>query len=392
MTSNLAPKKKFDLGYAVTLAAVFVTGFASAGLLVIKPLIVGALIDHYDFSPEEAGFVAGIEMAGLGFAAFIVAAFGGTWNRRLVIVAGATIAILGSVVPALTESYWPILTARLFAGMGSGFIASIVLATIGTTRDPDRTFGLYYMLTYVSSALMVPAGLWAITHYAVGGGYLLMAAVLAVVYITVLRIPSAPPTMVRTPGAIHLPPFPMANSMLVLGISLFFWIGMGGVWAFVERLGGAAGMSALEIGGVLSIGPLASVAGALTASVLHTRFGRLPILVAAIALGAIGTVMVGIVHQPLVFTLGVLVFSYVWPLFLAYLGGAMSAIDPSGRVIAMSVTSQTIGMAVGPAIAGIIAGQYGYEGIAVLGVLCFIATYPLLGLLRGRTRAALPAE
>lgn len=392
MTRTPLQSKPFDLSYAVTLAAVFISGFASAGLMVIKPLIVGALIDHYHFTPSKAGFVAGIEMAGIGIAAFIVAAFGGAWNRRLVMMTGATIGILGSLVPIFMESYWPILVARLLAGMGSGFIASIVLATIGTTRDPDRTFGLYYMLTYFSSALMMPAGLWAITHYAVPGGYALLAVVLAIVYVTAWRIPAAPPTLIRTAGSAHLPPFPLMSSALVLGVSLCFWMGMGGVWAFVERLAGAAGMDTLDIGSVLSIGPLFSVAGAFTASVLHTRFGRFPILVATVATGAAGTIMVGIVHQPLAYTVGVLAISYIWPMFLAYLGGAMSAIDPSGRVIAMSVTSQTIGMAVGPAFAGVIAGRYGYEGIAVLGLVCFMATFPLMALLHNRNRTALPAE
>jgi hypothetical protein len=84
-------KKAFDLPYAITLAAVFLTGLASAGLLILKPLIVGALIDDYHFTPPEAGFVAGIEMAGIGIAAFIVAAFGGGWNRKHVILIGATL-------------------------------------------------------------------------------------------------------------------------------------------------------------------------------------------------------------------------------------------------------------------------------------------------------------
>lgn len=392
MTTPPALKRSFDLPYVATLAAVFVTGFASAGLLVIKPLLVGALIDDYGFTPQQAGFVAGIEMAGIGIAAFIVAAFGGGWNRRMVVLAGTTIGILGSIAPMIIDHYWPILVARLFAGIGSGLIASVVLAVIGTTRDPDRTFGMYYMLTYAASAVMVPAGLWAITHYAVSGGYGLLVVVLAVVYVTALRIPTASLNTAHLPHSSPLPAFPLAVGTLILGVSLLFWLGMGGVWAFVERLGGAAGMSALEIGGALSAGPLASIAGALTASLLHVRFGRFAILMTAVILAATSVVLVGVVHQPLPFTLGVLLFSYVWPLFLAYLGGAMSAIDPSGRVIAMSVTSQTIGMAVGPALSGIIAGHFGYHGIAFLGLACFAAALPLLVLLRASIRTTLPVR
>ena len=78
------------------------------------------------------------------------------------------------------------------------------------------------------------------------------------------------------------------------------------------------------------------------------------------------------------FGIAVLIFSYIWPLFLAYLGGAMSMLDPAGRIIAMSVTSQTIGMAFGPAVAGVIAVHFGYVAIAVLGLACFAVAFVLL--------------
>ena len=169
MTEPSIVRKSFDLPYAITLVTVFYTGLASAGLLVLKPLIVGALIDDYHFSPSQSGFVAGIEMAGIGVSALIVATVGGTWNRRLVILIGATLGILGSVVPVLSAAYTPILVSRLVAGVGCGLIASIILAVIGTTRDPDRTFGLYYICTFAGSSLLVPAGVWVLARFHVAG-------------------------------------------------------------------------------------------------------------------------------------------------------------------------------------------------------------------------------
>src|SRR6266853_1563205 len=120
LTEPPVERKAFDLSYAITLAAVFFTGLASAGLLVLKPLIVGALIDDYHFSPSQSGFVAGIEMAGIGVSALIVAAIGASWNRRLIILAGATLGILGSVVPVLSAADILIILSRLMAGVGRG--------------------------------------------------------------------------------------------------------------------------------------------------------------------------------------------------------------------------------------------------------------------------------
>jgi MFS family permease len=164
------------------------------------------------------------------------------------------------------------------------------------------------------------------------------------------------------------------------------------MWAFVERLGVRAGFAQAVIGGVLSVGPLASIAGAATASVLHTRLGRFPPLAGSIGLAVVSVSMLAWGSTILVFTLAVLMFSFVWPLFLAYLGGAMSMLDPAGRIIAMSVTSQTIGMAVGPAIAGVIARHFGYEATAVLEISCFAIAFallaPLLLTMRGGSGAS----
>jgi predicted MFS family arabinose efflux permease len=371
-------RKGFDLSYAITLVAVFFTGLASAGLLVLKPLIVGALIDDYHFSPSQSGFVAGIEMAGIGVSALIVAAIGGRWNRRFVILAGATLGILGSVVPVLSTAYMPILLSRLMAGIGSGLIASIVLAVIGTTRDPDRTFGLYYIFTFAGSSLLVPTGVWVLARFHVPGGYILLALLLAAVYVTAHRIPAAFSGLHEDSKRRSLPRFPMKPAVWSLGLSLVFWFGLGGVWAFVERLGVQAGLSQVAIGSVLTVGPLASIAGALTASVLHTRFGRTPLLAASIGLATLSVAMLGWTSSLAGFGIAVLLFSYIWPLFLAYLGGAMSMLDPAGRIIAMSVTSQTIGMAFGPAVAGVIAVHFGYVAIAVLGLACFAVAFALL--------------
>ncbi len=390
--TQAAARKGFDFSYAFTLACIFVTGLASAGLLAIKPLVVGALIDDYHFTPAHAGFIAGIEMAGIGVASFIVAAFGGTWNRRMVIIVGATLGILGSIVPALTEAFTPIFITRLIAGLGSGFIAANILSVIGTTRDPDRTFGLYYMTTYAGMSLIVPGGVWTIGHFGVPGAYFLLALILVPVYAMVFRIPGTVSGLRGGPTNEVLIPFPWMGAVLSLGLSLLYWVGVGAVWAFVERMGVEAGLSKVVIGGVLSSGPLASIAGAATASVLHTRFGRGPLLAISIALGMVSIIMIGWGGTATLYTVGFLIFSYVWPLFLAYLGGAMAVVDPAGRVVGMSVASQTVGMAIGPAIGGVVAGYFGYDAITVLGLICFALCFPVLALLLIKTRAAKEPE
>lgn len=56
----------------------------------------------------------------------------------------------------------------------------------------------------------------------------------------------------------------------------------------------------------------------------------------------------------------------------------MASQDEAGRIVALSVSSQTLGMAAGPAIAGALADAYGYGVIPLLGIACHIAALILL--------------
>ena len=142
------------------------------------------------------------------------------------------------------------------------------------------------------------------------------------------------------------------------------------------------------VGGVLTFYAIAGFAGAMTVSLLHTRFGRLPLLTAAIVGAVLGVVLIGWGSGLVPFGAGVIIVSYIWPLFLAYLGGTMATIDPAGRIVAMSVASQCAGMALGPAIGGELAGRFGYVSIAVMGLICFALALTLLPALVLRMRAS----
>lgn len=380
---------KWTFAYITALGALFLAGFTSASFLVLKPLIVGALIDDYHFSSTQAGFVAGIEMIGVGVASLFVATFGSTSNRRRLILIGATLGVIGSVFPFVSNAYIPILIMRLIAGFGCGLIAPIVLAIIGTARDPDRTFGLYYLYSYGASALLMAVGSWCLSRFHVQGAYALLTILLLSIFALIKKIPEALEPE-RKPDALpNDADTPWIDGMLSLGLSFVFWIGFGALWAFVERLGLRAGLSQADIGTTLSTSQLSAIAGALITSFLHTRYGRFPLLVSTIILSIISVVLVGWSHGAAGFVTGVLLLTFIWPIFLAYLGGLMATIDQAGRVVAMSVTSQTLGMALGSAMGGVLAGQFGYGAIGLMGLVSFGSSFIFLMLLAHRLRLRL---
>jgi len=63
----------------------------------------------------------------------------------------------------------------------------------------------------------------------------------------------------------------------------------------------------------------------------------------------------------------------------------MALLDPAGRVAAMSVFSQTAGMAVGPSLGGVLVVAYGYGSVSMLGVVAYLISTAVLAILALRS-------
>ncbi len=378
MQHSSTPEESGEWRHWSMFAALFWTGFACAGLSIIKPLIVGALVDSYGLSARQAGFIAGFEMIGIGAGALVVTALGTSWTRHVVIRAGTILALVGSFAPLCAAHFTALLLLRGLAGAGSGLIAASVLSAIGLTRNPDRTFGLYFIVVYLAAALLVPVASAVILRLGADGGYYLLAILLSTVFVSVRLIPNS--SIARPTERGVLPPFPFRKGCMSAAVSVFFWIGNGAVWAFSERLGLLARLTHLQVAAILALGQVASIAGAGAAALLSTRLGRaLPTFV-AIALSILSLMLIGS-RQAEGFSVGALLFSFAWTLFLTYLNGVMSQQDSAGRVVALSVTSQTLGMSIGPFAGGLLFASFGYESIVKLGIGCHLFAAGLLAVL-----------
>jgi predicted MFS family arabinose efflux permease len=252
-----------------------------------------------------------------------------------------------------------------------------MLSMVGAARDPDRAFGLYYATIYLGASALVVLGAWVVAQYQVAGGYMLLALLLTCIYPIARRVPVTEGSPRRAKHDTSAPTPLVGAVMSLLGYFLFC-AGLGGTWAFIERIGHHGGLAAATIGWALAIGPYGSVAGALTAAAVRTRFGRFAPTLVSVGLAVVSTMLLSFATTGAFFAAGVLMFSFAWSLFLACLGGVLAAQDPGGRVIAMSITSQTLGMAVGPAAAGFLVASFGYNAVGLLSVGCYCAGFLLL--------------
>ena len=134
---------------------------------------------------------------------------------------------------------------------------------------------------------------------------------------------------------------------------IFFCLAVGGVWNFIERMGDAAGFDARFVGYTLSGVSVVGVAGALTATWLSTRLGRIIPFAAGIVIIAVSFVLLyGLPSQNL-FVMSAFLFKYGGWFISPYLLANMTTLDPSGRLITATNSVIAFGQGLGPFVVGL---------------------------------------
>jgi len=388
--ASAQPGAQYLLDNLATLAAAVVFGIAGVAIFAILPLLIGALVDHLALSPRQSGFIASADV--IGMATGNLAAF--FWIRRINWrkMAWLAVAVLIAVnlLCATISSFQVMLVLRFLAGLAAGSCLALTYAMFGGSRHPDRNYGIFLVvtLTFGAANLFVLSKLSQSFGAAVFFVDLACIAIFAALFTrfipetasaagikTVAAAESDAPSVLRGPAIIAL----IAN--------LVYFIGQGGVWAYLERIGIANGLSASEVATSLSLSLLAAVAGALVATVVNLRLGRVVPLGSAILL-AIASVLILMWNVTFgSFLLATCVWNFVNNYGHPYLLGYMAAIDRSGQYVVASAGMQTGGMGIGPAIAAMLIVGPMYTNVLWLGLICFAITLllfmPIMILVRG---------
>ena len=120
---------------------------------------------------------------------------------------------------------------------------------------------------------------------------------------------------------------------------------------------------------------------------LGTRLGRIaPITLSLLA--STGCLLALLFFgNKLVYALVIQFYMFFWLLFFPYLMGIVSELDPVGRLAGVSYALQSIGFAIGPALAALLITGGGYAALFYLGIGCYLVTLLLLLSLAGKPGA-----
>jgi hypothetical protein len=170
------------------------------------------------------------------------------------------------------------------------------------------------------------------------------------------------------------------NIALLLGVTLSLYVGHGGIWAYQERIGMAAGLTRENVGALLGSSMLIwGVAGSLLAMALGLAIGRLwpQVLSFCVSLVAAGLLVVG--GSPVIYGLACALIAFSWFYGLPYLSGWLALLDPKGRANIACMLVSTAGSALGPGFAAwLVGGASGYASIAVMAGTCYVVCLGLV--------------
>lgn len=331
----------------------------------VMPMYVGALFEDYGFTNAQIGYLISIEL-GCAALASLTALF---WLRQVnwrtvLLVFLISLAAVNVLSILVGGTYEKLLLIRAVAGFSAGAMMAIALAALGDTQNHDRNFAFGVM-----GQLGISGCLLLVMPYFIGSwGAASVFAVFLVACVIAIPLARWIPSTGKAPIVARITKRESLLPLWGLAGSAAIFVGQAAVWAFIERMGSAAGLSPGTVGVALGSSVLAGIAGAFVASWLAGRKGRrLPMAVAMIGEIVCLLFLLGGYTTAVYFAV-VIVYSICWNFWLPYQMAVIAETDVSGKFVALITLSQAVGVAVGPALVGPMISQDNFDPVVWTGI------------------------
>lgn len=343
----------------------------------VQPGYVQGLVEYGGYTDQQAGYLVAAEMLGFAISTLVVSLGAKRINWRIATASMLLISITGNLLSAAFVGAAPFIYLRLAAGLGTGGLISIGFASLGLCPHPEKAFGYMCVWSLVYAAAVMFAMPTVFQAFGVESVLILFAALL-VTGLPALRNLPVSGTFNTAPDkdAVALPY--RFQAITIASLFLYF-MAMGGIWAYLFRIGVAAGLSEQTTANGLTISQFGGMIGGLMAAFVANRFGHIPML----GVGVLGAIL------PLTlfalgpfglatFFVGVFVYNLGFNLQLSYIYSVTASFDPTGRVTTYGVSAQTLGFTAGPAAAALILRGATFATLEIIAIFVFVASLLLI--------------
>lgn len=346
----------------------------------IQPMFLGVLAEAFSLQGAQIGFIGAAELAGTCLASLTASYWFPRFPLRKVALGAVVAAVLGNLVTGFVDDYPGLMAVRFLTGfMGSGVLYALALGLIGQQRNPDRVIALVIVFQVLSLAVGMSSIPMIVDQWQFNG----MTIGLALLFATGLMfLPLLPERSLSVTSPMGVKTTTLGLSLGLLASLVVFSAALGGLWAFMERIGSSAGFSMSEIGGALAVSGLLGGLGALLAAILNIRLGRLLPIVSALSLQLLACFLLATRTDWISYCVAVALFNFCWNLITPYLMGAIAVSDLSGRFMVLIPAAQAAGFAIGPAATGALMVGDDFQLAAWISMgmfaLCLVMVTPLL--------------
>mgnify|MGYP000462589785 CR=1 FL=1 len=365
--------------FALAVAA-FVSA-VSALMFNAMPLYLGAAADNLGLNNREMGYLASSFFSGYTLATFTALLWIYRFNWRYLSAAMGVIASVGFVVAALVDTQGLLLSILFSLGVCSGVLFTLALTLLGSGAHPEKCYALG-QLTQIglgaTVALCFPALItrqWGYAGVTCGFALLFLLAACCA-----KGMPATAPQKLP-----HCDASCASNRKPVLeSFALFlFLLGHSGLWAFIERVGDSAGFTTEFVGLSMSVGLLSGAAAGVIPLLLGDRFGHARPLSLAMLIYLAALWSVYLFEGQAAYVIGIMLSQAALAIYFVYQWAQIAVNDGSGRVTPMIPAVMGLGIAIGPGVAGLLAGS-GYLPLFILLTVTTLAS--LLALLEAVRR------
>lgn len=353
--------------------------------MVALPLWIGALMQHYQYSPPQAGLTLTLFLLGAVLASLFFAPRFNRLPRRAMAATGFALAScafwLASRQPVSPASFGALATLHALAGIGVGCALSFTHGSIGRSANPHQLFGLANSLLGVFAVVFLGGMPQLIQAAGAPVFFAVVAAVMASgALVSGLFFPRTEATAVHPAG--HAPlavadarRIPRA-AWFVIGAVACMTLNQAMVFSFLERIGIERGFGVERVNGVLIALGLVNLTPGLLATLLQKKLS--PVLVglggllgqAALAL----TMSMAASFAPYAIAASLYVSMVIFT--HTFLFGLLNRLDTSGRAAAATPAMTMVGSCIGPGLGGAVIHALGYQGLGW--AACCVATLAIL--------------
>jgi predicted MFS family arabinose efflux permease len=366
MTANPSELPQSDRKHLV---ACWVMAALGAMPFAVQPFFLSVMSEALMLAPDQVGLLASADILGV-----VLASFSGFWwtrrfSHQALIKLASMSMVLGYLGLLFADTFEAVLSLRFLAGvLGHGIAFSLGTALLCRAPHPDRAIAISVVTQISFSSLLLVALPKVLLSTDIETVYWSLVAIVLVL-LPPLRLTNNSVRFASEAGS-KATIKPLMMSLLVALVC--YQLGLSAIWAFIESIGRERQISLEQMGLMLAVILPVSMLGSIFASLLDVRLGRAtPVIIATVA-GAIGLLIIANTTSITMLAAGFLLHQIAWNFGIAFVYGAIAQVsDQSGTEI-LAPGSQSLGTALGPILAGVLASSVNLEAVIWVSIVGMI--------------------